>query len=121
MNVQNQMETANDGDADAPPPAKGLKFAVYTMGILLVVGFIVVFSTIVYRTVNTGNDPAAASAASGPAQWTIEAALPEGARIIEMQQQGDRLAVRYSAGGDEAIMVFDIKRGYQLGRIDFSQ
>ncbi len=115
------METANDGEAEGPPPAKGLKFAVYTMGILLVVGFIIVFSTIIYRTVNIGNDPEAATAASGPAQWTIEAALPEGARIIEMQQQGDRLAVRYSTGGEEAIMVFDIKRGHQLGRIDFSK
>ena len=115
------MEPDNDGDLAGPPPAKGLKFAVYTMGILLVVGFFIVFSTIIYRTVNTGNDPAAGSAASGPAQWSIEATLPEGARIIDMQQQGDRLTVRYVAGGEEAIMVFDIKRGHTLGRIDFSR
>ncbi len=115
------MGDADDGEAEGPPPAKGLKIAVYSMGILLVVGFIIVFSTIIYRTVNIGNDPGAASVASGPPQWSIDATLPDGARIIEMQQQGDRLAVRYSAGGIEAIMVFDIKRGYQLGRIDFAQ
>ncbi len=120
MNVQNQMESANDGEAEVPQ-ARGLKITVYTMGVLLIVGFIVVFSTIIYRTVNVGNDPASTSSAPGPAQWTIESALPDGARIIEMQQQGDRLAVRYAAGDGEAIVVFDIKRGYQLGRIDFAQ
>ena len=115
------MDSATDGEADAPPPARGLKIAVYIMGVLLIVGFIIVFSTIIYRTVNMENDPAAIARASGPAQWTIESTLPEDARIIEMQQQGDRLSVRYTVTGKEAIVVFDIRRGYQLGRIDFSE
>ncbi|MBL4758968.1 MAG: hypothetical protein JKY32_15460 [Rhizobiales bacterium] len=91
------------------------------MGVLLVVGFIAVFSTIIYRAVNPDTNRATATRGSGAAPWSIEATLPAGARILEMSQADHRLTVRYGSNEAQAIMVFDLKTGQQLGRIDFSQ
>ncbi len=111
-----------DGGAelDIPAPPRGLKAAVYTMGILLVVGFIVVFSTIIYRTVNSPDKGQGSHRAAGEGYGTIETALPAGALIQETQLDGDRLIVRFSVDRETGIVVYDIKRGMQLGRISLT-
>ena len=106
-------------ETDVPPTPRGLKAAVYTMGILLVVGFIVVFSTIVYRTVNSGNEDQPKIRDTRNGYGTIESALPSGAVIQETLLDGDRMTVRFIDSGETGILIFDIKRGKELGRIKF--
>lgn len=88
------------------------------MGVLLVVGFIVVFSTIIYRAVNP--PPPGAGASSRAGFGDLEAVLPLGGRIGDMILDGDRLAVRVDGPLGSEILVFDVRRGRQLGRIQLS-
>lgn len=88
------------------------------MGVLLVVGFTVVFSTIVYRAVNpvaVGHAPAGASAPG----FAIEVARAAPARLGAMSLEGDRLAVEFSGPDGSEIVIFDLRRGRELGRIRF--
>ncbi len=115
------MDNAKEGEEIVPQAPRGLKTTVYVMGVLLVVGFIAVFSTIIYRAANMGNNPATATRGAGAEPWSIEATLPAGAQILEMSQADHRLTVRYGSHDSQAIMVFDLKTGQQLGRINFTQ
>lgn len=88
------------------------------MGILLVVGFTVVFSTIIYRAVKIAPGESAAAAAQR-GFGVIEAGRSAGAQIGRVILDGDRLAVELhdEAGGE--IVIFDLRRGGELGRIRF--
>lgn len=87
------------------------------MGVLLIVGFIVVFSTIIYRAVNPPPPGSGAGASSRAGFGDLEAILPPGGRIGDMILDGDRLAVRVDGPLGSEILVFDVRRGRQLGRI----
>ena len=108
----------SDADADAPPPHRALKAAVLIMGILLIVGFFVVFTTIIYRTVNSGGESRVSQRPSGPSYGNVEVSLPSGAIVGETELDGDRMIVRYTLNGATGYIVFDIKRGYEIGRFN---
>ncbi|MBZ0216261.1 MAG: hypothetical protein K8F25_06910, partial [Fimbriimonadaceae bacterium] len=95
-----------DSETDIPPTPRGLKAAVYIMGILLIVGFIVVFSTIVYRTVNSGSEDQPRIRDTRDGYGTIESALPTGATIQETLLDGDRMTVRFIDGAETGIVIF---------------
>ena len=114
---------AQDVAEQAPPSHRGLKTAVWVMGILLVAGFIVVFSTIIYRSVKLGSQDGAAAPVSRRGFEPVEAALAPGAVLEAVVVDGDRLAAttRLANGGGSEIILFDIRRGQELGLIRLSQ
>lgn len=79
------------------------------MGLLLIVGFIALFATIVYRAV------APARQAAGFGQ--IEAPIARQGRIGALHLDGDRLAVEVAGPEGAEIILFDVRRGRELGRI----
>jgi len=105
-----------DTGADVPPPPRALKAAVLIMGILLIVGFFVVFTTIIYRTVNSGNESGVSRGSVTSGYGEIETRLPAGATVGETTLDGDRLVVRYTLGDRTGFLVLDVKRGHELGR-----
>lgn len=89
------------------------------MGVLLVIGFIVVFSTIIYRSVKLGSDEEVAQSLPRGAFAPVEAAMAPGARLEAVELDGDRLAAttRLENGEGSEIILFDIRRGHELGRV----
>lgn len=99
----------------ATPNPRGLKATVTIMGVLLVVGFFVVFVTIIYRVVSPGDDREAAAARGVFGE--VDVALPVGARIVGTEYAGDKAIVRLrDAGGLETLIILDTKRGHEAGR-----
>lgn len=100
---------------DITPNPKGLKAAVTIMGILLVVGFFVVFITIIYRVVSPG-DPEVAAVRKG-IFGAVEVGLDRGAEILSSTVDGDRAVVQVKdTDGSQSLIVFDIRRGHETGR-----
>jgi hypothetical protein len=108
-----QAEPRRPDDPPPPPAPRGLKATVVIMGVLLVVGFMALFSTIVYRAVKPG--PGARSEAPGFGE--TEAPIGKGERIGTMQLEGNRLAVELFGPDSRQIVVFDLATGRELGRI----
>jgi len=108
-----QAEPAGAEGPTARPAPRGLKAAVIIMGAVLVVGFIVLFSTIVYRAVKSG--AGAPSGAKGFGE--IEALIGKDAEIAGMHLDGNRLAVQIRGPGGPEIILFDVRRGQEIGRI----
>lgn len=100
---------------------------VIIMGVLLIVGFMVVITTIAYRVVNSEDDPstdiapATDIAQSIPStQMPADILLPQGAKIAGMEADGGRLFVHviYPDGANrEEILVFDMATGRTLTKI----
>ena len=90
-----------------------LKVLVIVMGLLIVAGFVVVAAEIARRMSN----PAAPKTSTAFSQ---RIALPSGARVVSMQNVGDRLVVHVETqGGPAAAYVVDPRTGVLLGTIDF--
>lgn len=86
-----------------------LKALVIGLGILIVIGLTVMLVAIGRQVGGRSK-----GAAFDPAQF----ALPTGARVLEMDLDGDRLAVRLELGnGRQAIQLFDARTGAPLGTI----
>ena len=99
------------------PQYRGLKTAVIVMGVLLVVGFVVVFSTIIYRTVNLGDGVSGAASEGAAAGYERNVTLPAGARIEQVTADNDRLLVEVvEAEGARLLVVLDARRGREIGR-----
>jgi len=101
---------------------RALKVLVVVMGIVLVAGVGVVIVTIMTRL--TRHQPITAAAPSAVAEkpvpfGTAVLNLPAGARIVEMQGAGRRLALHLRrADGSEAIVILDPDTGTALGTIE---
>lgn len=99
---------------------RALKTLVYSMGVILVVGVIVLVITIAYRLKHPHAE------ATPIPRSTIQpngvphiVALPSGAKILTVQNDGDRVMVRLSLGdGSEELMLLDWKTGTTLGIIN---
>src|SRR5271167_3857570 len=101
---------------------RGLKVLVVVMGILLLAGVAVVIVTIMTRLTQhpATTAPAAAATQGRPVPFgTTTLNLPAGARVIEMQSAGRRLALHLRrADGSEAILILDPDTGTEMGTID---
>ncbi len=103
----------DQGDIPVPNPrnVKLLKTVVTVLGVLLVVGMIVLISAIVYRASKLKSAP--------PVQgFKLESKLPAGSTVKSMKLNGDRMAIRVQNGTGEQIILFNIKKGTEIGRID---
>jgi len=91
-----------------------LKWSVIIMGVLLVVGFVVVISTIIIRAVKLSDRPETADSA---AALLKEVAIPAGSEVAGVTLDGNRMAVRVRGAGGEEILLFDARSGALSARI----
>ena len=102
----------NEIPAPNPRNVKLLKTVVAVLGILLVLGTIVLIGAIVYRASKLKSAP--------PVQgFKLESKLPAGSTVKSIRLNGDRMAVRVQTGAGEQVIIFNVKKGIEVGRIDF--
>jgi hypothetical protein len=111
-----------DFDDDLPPKVRLLRALVYALGVVLAVGGAAVIALAFWRLGTAGNelarrlDPALPDAAGPPS--TAKLALPEGAAIVAMTLDHDRLALRLRlASGAEEVRVVNWRSGALLGTL----
>ncbi len=110
------------GPVFTPRQVRKLKIAVIAMGVLLVGGFTFVMGAIVYQAGKLGDKKAAdasePTSALNPAM-AVEGAfvLPEGAEIVAMDLDGDRLALHVKGPDGPAIVVIDTASGAVISRV----
>ena len=104
-----------------------VRFAVINIGILFV-AVMVVLGAIVYKTTQLGREPAgpvtdaASSAPSGGDPVEGRILLPSGARIVSQALSGNRVSLQVALpDGGQALLVYDITSGRQIGRFDVTQ
>ncbi|MGI9464127.1 MAG: hypothetical protein ACR2OM_09315 [Aestuariivirgaceae bacterium] len=116
--TEDRLSGAGDGneplDEFAPDPrnVRLLKWAIYIMSALLVIGTIVVAVTIAKRASSLGK-----SGATG--FETLEVAIASGAVVSHVDVDGDRMAVHVgkAGAGPSEILIINIRRGRLDGRV----
>ena len=110
------------GDDDQPfspgPLARNvrlLKGAVYTMGVMLVVGTMVLVGAIIWKASRL---PATSAGAAG-GFGDLDIVVPAGAAVRAVEIDGNRMAVTLK-GAREEILIVDLRRGEVVGRIRFT-
>ncbi len=100
-----------DDFAPDPRNVRLLKWAIYIMSALLVIGVIVVGVTIAKRA---GNLPAGGRAGFGE----LDVAIPTGASVSRIAIDADRMAIHVKPpDGREEIVIVNIRRGRIEGRV----
>ena len=97
---------------------RALKILVYGMGVVLVVGVIVLVVTIAYRLKHPRHptEPARVETLSAAPHLV---ALPPGAKVLGVQNDGDRVLVRLGfANGGEQLLLVDWKSGAVLATLN---
>ena len=100
-----------------------LRFAVITMGALLLLGFAVVIGRIVFLLNRAPpGDPAAAVPAMSDAALPadVRLALPAGATVRNLSLSGNRLAVHFDAPTGAGIAIVDLATGRAVQRIELA-
>ncbi len=88
--------------------------SVIVMGVLLLIGFIVIFGTIVYRVVSSP-DPVEASVRG---QFgSVDVSVANGTSLLGTTFIEDRLSIVTSSEGIAEVIIIDTKRGIELGRV----
>lgn len=126
------MDTYEPNRAQTEPPLENphpgpfsergtriLKYAVVIMGILLVVGFMVVVTTIIYRAMKLGSDaPATVSTTRSSLGFSkLDVEVEPETLISQIELDGNRMAVHVTKDAADEILIIDIKRGELLGRV----
>ncbi|MFM9940753.1 MAG: DUF6476 family protein [Hyphomicrobiaceae bacterium] len=96
---------------------RALKFAVYGMGVLLILGFLVIVGRIIYLIAQAPATPPPPDAVTAAIKSEAKLALPAGANIRHLSMTGNRLAIHYDAPGGSAIVIFDLGSGTIVSRI----
>jgi hypothetical protein len=117
--IEAARSSAGDDEDDGqalPPGALArnvglLKAAVYTMGVLIVVGTIVLIAGIIWKA----SQLPAGSTAGLAAFEALAIAVPAGAAVGSVAIDGDRMAI--TLDGAPEIIIVDIRRGEVVGRI----
>jgi hypothetical protein len=89
---------------------------VIILGVLLVVGFLVMVGTIIYRMANPKPPQmATGKVTAGP---VLDLPMPAGARVRAMTLNEGKLAIHLDTGKrGEEIVVIDVRKGRELSRI----
>ena len=99
---------------DAMKDRPVLLASVIVMGVLLVIGFLGVFSTIVYRVVSSP-DPVEVSVRG---QFgSVDVSVANGTSLLGTTFIEDRLSIVTSSEGVAEVIIIDTKRGIELGRV----
>jgi hypothetical protein len=114
MSMSDRQTAEPKSPPPSPPPVPfALKAAVIVMGIMLVAGLVVVFSTIIYRTVKPVS-PGAPQLTRTDRSGAIVTKLGIPADSIrQMSLNGNRLAIRTA----REIIIIDYRKGLVIGRI----
>ena len=88
---------------------RALKAVVIILGLIIVAG-LGVLAVGIGRQVGGARSGADATL---PPSFT----LPAGAEVLEMDLDGDRLAIRFAVGGAQSIQVFDARTGAPLATV----
>ncbi|MEQ9518154.1 MAG: hypothetical protein RLN89_01815 [Parvibaculum sp.] len=115
--VEEQMETATSDMAPVPTVKDRpiLLASVIIMGVLIVLGFIVVFGTIIYRVTSGSSD-----VARGPIKGVfgaVDVPVAPGANLLGTTLVDDKLSIVTAHDGIVEVILFDTKRGVELGRV----
>lgn len=114
---------------DDPSSIRYLRAAVLTMGVVLVVVFVIVIGRIAYlvtRPVAVSSPPiAGAGLSAGPIAVPpglalapdIQLQLPPQSRLKSHTLSGNRLSVHYEAAAGEGIMILDLETGRALSHV----
>jgi len=105
------------GTVFSPRQVRILKIAVIVMGILLVGGFALVLATIVYQASQLGQGSAASPPPAAMAVTQTEFVVPEGATVVSVALDGDRLALHLNSSTGPEIAVIDLTTGKVLSRL----
>jgi hypothetical protein len=110
------MREDEDHDDDLPPKVRLLRALVYALGVILAVGGAAVIALAFWRLAGTAENPAApASSATTAAASALT--LPQGASIVAMTLDGDRLALTLSVEGREEVRILNWRTGELLGTV----
>ena len=116
------MRGDDETEDDLPPKVRLLRALVYALGVVLALGGAAVIALAFWRLGSAGNelakrlDPPLPEVAGPPS--TARLALPEGATIVAMTLDGDRLALRLKlASGGEEVRVVNWRSGALLGTL----
>lgn len=101
----------DEGQAQ-PRHVKTLLTVVIVLGILLLVGLAVVVGTIIKRV----NDPSTAKI-KRPGFGKVMLQVPENAELLGTETTADRLVLRLRDDLGDFLLVLDIRKGVELGRI----
>ena len=109
-----------DGGQPFPPGALArnvglLKAAVYTMGVLIVVGTIILIAGIIWKASQLPADSTAGAAAFD----ALDIAVPAGAAVGSVEIDGNRMAITLEGAPEiiPEIIIVDLARGEVVGRI----
>ena len=103
---------------------KMVRFMAVNLSILFLAVMVVV-GAVVYRAFLSDRgvkapDPAAATE-TAPLAATGALSLPSGAEIVSQSLSANRLSLHIRQAGAEAILVFDLSTGQQVGRFDIGR
>lgn len=97
------------------------------MGVLIIGGMGVIGVTMVRRitaastdTVETTATPATTETAAAAGFGQVELAVPTGARLIDMDVDGDRLVLHLETADGARVLVIDLTTGKTVGAIDLA-
>jgi flagellar basal body-associated protein FliL len=96
---------------------RALTAVVIVMGVLIVVGTGALFVLIAHRLSSAGSTSGAAAVA---AKSTL-LDEPGGTRIVGMSASGDRLVVQLQGGGEDRVVVIDLRSGAVAGRVSLAR
>ena len=113
-NTHNQGDLAPSNDMPAPEPdpknVRLLKIVVSVLGALLVAGAVVLVIAIIYKAAKLKKAPPVEG-------FRLETVLPPSASVLETRINGDHLVLRIRTASGEQVIVYNIRRGRETGRI----
>ncbi|MFN3623979.1 MAG: DUF6476 family protein [Hyphomicrobium sp.] len=95
---------------------RNLKIVVLVLAVLLAAGLATIVARILYVASRSETQPAAVTA-SPTLRPGLSMQLPAGAEVKSISLSGDRLAVHYSAAGEEGIAVLDLRTGEPVASV----
>lgn len=103
-----------------------LKIVVIVMGVLIIAGMGVIGVTMVRRITAASTDTVETTATTAATEATVagfgqvELAVPTGARLVDMDVDGDRLVLHLETADGPRILVIDLTTGKTVGAIDLA-
>jgi len=108
-----------------------LKIVVIVMGVLIIGGMGVIGVTMVRRITSASTETVETTAATATAATTaatttvagfghVELAVPAGARLVDMDVDGDRLVLHLETADGARVLVIDLTTGKTVGAIDLA-
>ena len=106
--------------SELPPSYKRLRALVIGLGIVLVVGFAVVFGTIIYRAVNLmQGEPTEVATVEDDVVGVGNSHIdrPIGAELVDVEIDDNTMVLRFSGPDGDTLIVVDMMTGQETGRV----